>query len=365
MIRFSMVLILIGRELRRLRKNPSALMLIGLLTAVALLLAVGQPAGQARGPVMVRDVWIATDQRTPWIDHLEQHLPGFPVVRIVDRDEIFTSENTIRIPRGHGLVEVLHRPGADRVPVVSIKGGYPGATDDGMAPFWNWFWPTVMEASYPGVEFEHGSGPLGGPQPRSLEQTSLADIVKPELMGTMLLLMVQFFSCCHLLVSFTSQDRERGTLTALVLSPARISEIMAARFVFHAALACCGSVLIVAILRPAALTSPVLWLTLGLSSLGLMSVGTCISTLTRTQAAAGLLALCYMLSGAIVFFLATKFSSFAVVKRLAFENYSFLVLHATLKNPDQTVLYGLDAMLVLVGLWLFLARQCFYHRGWR
>jgi hypothetical protein len=46
MIRSRIVKILFGREFRRLRKNPSALMLIGLLSAVALLMATSRPVSK-------------------------------------------------------------------------------------------------------------------------------------------------------------------------------------------------------------------------------------------------------------------------------------------------------------------------------
>ena len=134
----------------------------------------------------------------------------------------------------------------------------------------------------------------------------MGDLVKTEVIGTTLLLMVQFFACCHLLVSFTAEDRERKTLNALALSPAGLAEIMLSKAAFHLCLSLAGSALITVIISPAALTRPVLWVTIFITSVAMMSVGTCIATLARNQAAAGMLALCYMMAGAILFFLSTK-----------------------------------------------------------
>ncbi len=174
-------------------------------------------------------------------------------------------------------------------------------------------------------------------------------------------------ACCHLLVSFTSQDRERGTLMALTLSPATSSEILTAKFIFHLGLSleCC--VTIVAILQPMALLQPTLDAQLLLTSFGLMSVGTCISTFARTQAAAGLLALCYMLAGAVLFYLSTKFSAFAVLKQCVFENYSFPPLYQSLKAPLPltAALTHLATMGAIVAIWFTLARSSFVRFGWK
>jgi len=237
-------------------------------------------------------------------------------------------------------------------------------------PFWEWFWPTITTYHAGGLRFEQMSEPLG-PQAASrraasLEETSVADLVTSELVGTILLLIVQFFACCHLLVSFTAQDRERWTLSALVLSPAKTSEILLAKFIFHLAISVGGCVAIVAILKPIVLTQPLLWLTIFLTSVGLMCVGTCIATLTRTQASAALLALCYMLAGTVLFYLSTRFTAFRLLKQLAFESYTFPLLYATMKQPVSIFqVPALLPMLGIVAVWLVAARDCFYRFGWR
>ncbi len=200
----------------------------------------------------------------------------------------------------------------------------------------------------------------------SLDDTSVADLVKTELIGSVMLLIVMFFSCCHLLVSFTAQDRERGTLTALALSPARTSEIMCAKFSFHMLMSVVGCTLITGILVPDALTRPVFWLALLMTSLGLMCVATCMTALVKTQSSAALLVLCYMLGGAMLFYLSTQFAAFGMIKRLSFESYSFPLIYLSLKHPIPLMYApGLATMFMLVATWLFLARHFFFRFGWR
>ena len=381
MIRSRIVKILLDREFRRLKKNPSALMLIGLLSAVALLMATSRPvpaggvaAGSASAARTAADVWLIYEQRSQWLDYLAANLPDTPEVRIVHRDRVPAENGHWKLPPGNAAVEIIYiderntRHGS-AFSKVMLHGLYPGKDASTLAPFWNWFWPTLTQYHTNGLQFEQSVEPLlnsAAATPASLEDTSVADLVTNELIATMLLLIIQFFACCHLLVSFTSQDRERGTLSALVLSPANTSEILIAKFVFHLLISFSGCVVIVSILKPIVLTQPVLWLVILLTSVGLMCVGTCIATLAKTQASAALLALCYMLGGAVLFYLSTMFTTFHFLKQLAFENYTFPLIYATMQHPVSVFrASGLGSMMAIVAVWLFIARSCFYRYGWR
>lgn len=381
MIRPSMIRILLDREFRRLMKNPSALMLLGLLSAVALLMATSRPVagsidgntpGTAAPPDV--DVWLIYDQRSGWLDHLAENLPRTPTIRIVHRDRVPAANGEWKLPAGDAVVEIVY---GDRFETsqgaafgkVVLNGRYPDRNAHALNPFWQWFWPALAEYHTQGLRFEQSTEPLATQtveSATSLQDASIAELVTNELIATMLLLIVMFFACCHLLVSFTAQDRERGTLSALVLSPANTSEILLAKFIFHLLISLGGCVAIVAILKPIVLTQPVLWLVILLTSVGLMCVGTCIATLAKTQASAALLALCYMLGGTVLFYLSTKFTAFAFLKLLAFENYTFPILFATMNRPVSVFhAPGLLMMSVLVGIWLGIARTCFYRFGWR
>jgi len=368
-IRLDTILILVGRELKRLKRNPSALMLLGLLTAIALLLATSRPVTESAAARRAAQpaFWLVYDQPAGWLAWLSRNLPPSPEIRILHQSQMPMRHGVPDIPPGDCVVEI--RQGETQAgSMVAFVGRHPGADPSVLNPFRNWIWPTLLDFHTRDIRFLHSSEPLHAQpvQRKSLQDTSVADLVSSELIGTMLLLMVQFFSCCHLMVSFTSQDRERGTLAALVLSPARSSEILIAKFLFHLMLSLLGSVTIVAILQPAALAQPLLWVVLLLTSTGLMCVGTCIATLAKTQASAGLLALCYMLAGAGIFYLAAQFTAFATLKRLAFEAYSFPLLYGLFKAPVPVwAAPGLANLAVLVLAWIIAARTCFYRHGWR
>ena len=101
MIRSEMIKILLAREFRRLRKNPSALMLLGLLSAVALLMATSRPVsnksdqqGSGGAAQAAIDVWIIYDQQSAWLDHLAKNLPDTPTIRMVQRDRVPIANGT-------------------------------------------------------------------------------------------------------------------------------------------------------------------------------------------------------------------------------------------------------------------------------
>jgi len=199
-----------------------------------------------------------------------------------------------------------------------------------------------------------------------LKQTSVLELVNVELIGTVIVLMVIFFTCCHFLVSFGSQDRERGTLTALAMTPASTEELLTARFLFHATLSLTVSGGIIGILRPAALGQPMLWGVLILASLGLMAVGTVITAFAKTQSSASLMALCYMLCGGVMFYLATKFSAFTLIKAASFEHYCFVLMYQSMQGRSTALMLpNFMLMAVIVAIWTYNSVQLFRRRGWR
>jgi hypothetical protein len=247
---------------------------------------------------------------------------------------------------------------------------FSGTNPNTLFPYTQWFWRATAEHFGQLPPFVEHYEPIGnvGTQDvlAGLASSSVADLVSVELIATILLFFVQFFACCHLFVSFASQDRERGTLLALALSPATTTELLVARFLFHLAISMAVSGVVVGILRPAALTQPLLWTVVLLASVGLMSVATVIASLAHSQTTAGLLTLCYMLATGVVFYLATKFSGFAWVKQAMIEHYSLPLVYMAMKQ--HVGFRAAPALLMLTLLtagWVAVAASLFRSRGWR
>ena len=255
MIRPRMIRILFGRELKRLKKNPSALMLIGLLAAIALLAAFSGPTvaeeADATGALKVLVVY---DEFTPTVKSVVASRPEdqFHNVKFVNRKHVARGDRLIA-PDDFCVVELQNK--GEESERASVIAHYVGLDPNVLNPFWDWFSPALAEAFgtklWVDQKLVQRSDFIGA---KKIQDSSLTDLVKKEVIGTTLLLMVQFFACCHLLVSFTAEDRERKTLNALALSPAGLSEIMLAKGAFHLCLSLLGSALITAIISPVALT---------------------------------------------------------------------------------------------------------------
>lgn len=376
---------LMQRESMRLYKNPSALMLIGLLVAFSILLVMSRH--EKPGPM---SCWIVfadgppaapqDDRHSAFLKDLRDRARDAASIRIVPSSEVPTVTRNDRggRPRRHAVyppstcaIELLQVPDASGQGSLVVAYRHPGTKSEVLEPFLRWFWPVAV-SHYGAIQVSERTPTPGRPASAAalvmekLQSGSLGELMNEDLAAAILLLIIQFVTCCQLIVSFTSQDRERGTLTALALSPVTMSELLRAKILFHLVLSLTGSAAVIAVLKPAALTHLSLWLTLLLTGLGLCSVGMVIASLTKTQSSASLLALCYMLIGAVIFYLATKFSAFATLKQFSFEHYSFGMVFLSLQRAlPLAAAADLKPMLMLVVAWLAIATILFRQRGWR
>ena len=376
-----MLAILVGREARRLRKNPTALLLLGLLIAISVLLSLSRP-----GPKPVMNCWIVYEHASPWTELLRQRAAKNPRIRVISLSEVKSLSDVRVYPPHDCAIELVEQVFNLPVPPepdqnrqvenlphenkITVRFLYPGNDPNVIAPYLQWFWPLTAEHFGSTSPLTMITLPISGSSRAAvmerLQQSTITELMTEEFIATILLIIVLFVTCCHLQVSFTSQDRERGTLTALALTPASTTELLLSRYLFHLALGWIACVAIVGILRPAAVAHPALWITIALASIGLVSVGTVMGSLARTQSAAGVLSLCYMLFGGVIFYLATKFSAFGLIKDASFESHSLPLLFLSLKqNLPLEKAPGLTKLAGLVGAWTVAASWLFRQRGWR
>lgn len=377
MPRLDKLFALIEREARRLYKNPSALMLIGLLVAFSLLLVLSRNDKKSK---LV--CWIVypdqasqvTDAESPaeFIGKLSQRASKNDTIRVVPLSRVAQYRQQRIYPPNTCAIELLQLPSPNAPNTkLGVAFRHPGAKAEVLEPFQRWFWPIAVE-HFGKIAVAEQVPTISRPTTASalvmekLQSGSISDLMNEDLAAAILLLIIQFVTCCQLIVSFTSQDRERGTLTALALSPITMTELLQAKVLFHLTLSVLGSAAVICVLKPAALSHISLWATLIVTSLGLCAVGMVIASLTKSQSTASLLALCYMLVGAVVFYLATKFSAFAAVKALSFEHYSFGMVYLSLQRQiPLSRAADLAPMLLLVTGWLTAATYLFRTRGWR
>lgn len=363
----AMLRVLWAKEWLRLRKQPTALLLLGLLTAISVLIATGGPQlTRASDTSKLPTCWLVYDSDNAWVTYLKHHLPEHPPIKMVAASEMPHRGNAIVYPSGDCGMELF--TAERRNPRLIFR--YPGTQPNIFWPYTQWFWGETVAFIGETPAFDQVVIPMGRSSPQApsdvLKQTSLSDLMTIEMVGSLLLYGVQFFCCAHLLISFTSQERERGTLLALALTPASITEILAAKCLFHGCLSLTMCGIIIAILRPVALLQPLLWATLVVSAVGFLSVGVMLASLAKTQATAALLTLCYMLGVALVFHLSRGWAGFAMVREMMFEHRGFLLIFASLKSGGSPLAWIRLGWLVIVVIgWATVASQVFRRLGWR
>lgn len=376
MPRVDKLMTLMQREAMRLLKNPSALMLLGLMVAFSLLLVLSRSDKKPQLGCWIvfpdaADSFPLGEFQNSFLKQLAQQAKQNRAIRLVPMGQVPLLRQQRVYPPQTCAIELLELPDESGQGKLSIAYRHPGTKSEVLEPFQRWFWPIAVDhfgqiavtERQPAVSRPVSAATL---VMEKLQSGSIGELMNEDLAAAIQLLIILFVACCQLMVSFTSQDRERGTLTALALSPITMTELMQAKLLFHLGLAGMGSACVIAVLKPSALASASLWITLLLTGLGLCSVGLVIASLSKSQSSASLLALCYMLVGALVFYLATKFSGFAMLKSLSFEHYSFGMIYVSLQRSiplNRAV--DLRPMLVLVAVWLTAANVLFRTRGWK
>ncbi len=368
MIRPKIVKILLRKEFLRLKKNPSAITLLVLLAAIALLVSLSWTDPEPGDDEATCYVAYSTSwENEGWIDYLTRYQDTYPNLEVVPRAKLADPQGQILLDSNECAIEILPATGNRFSKQIEVVYHYPENRESMIAKPASWFWASWKQFGTSRVDYEVSYQPFATKSGTGLATTirdSAANKLDLGLISTMLLLAVQFFTCCHLYVSFGSQDRERGTLGAIAMSPASTTEIIFSRAIFHQFLGLTVSAIILVIMNRAALLQHHVWLTLIAVGFGWLSVGTIITTITKSQSQASMLMFCYMLVGGILFFMASQFPIFAVLQNLTFENHAVNLLHTGLEKGYALFLPA-AVFGILVLLWASLALRLFQQRGWQ
>ncbi|MEL6105436.1 MAG: hypothetical protein AAFU85_05345 [Planctomycetota bacterium] len=351
------VIALVRKDFARLVRNGPALMLLGMFVLVGILVASSglgndqeqnEPADGSpnAGPGASWIVYLKNED-PDWIRSLKRRTPREFDIRFVEVEQF----DADAYPANVCVIE-LHEPRffADRQQIRRpIHYRYPGADPQVLWPVSRWFLSASLEYFGKMGQFFETSQPLTQPTQaaaarNALANVSVADILSVTLIGTALLTTIQFFSACGLLVSLTAQERERGALRALLLTPATYFEFIASKAFVHIGLAIATSAMVVAAIQPATLGSPLLWGTMIGQTCGYFSVGLLIASFAKNQAAPNLLTFGYLLAVGTLYLLAYRFQAFQILSALTFERYGLVLTVASLNLGDLGLESSINAM---------------------
>lgn len=407
---------LLHKELLRLLNNRGGLAMAGVMVLAAVMAAAFGDTNFSTSMVTgktqcVVDYW----QEDGWVEHLRDNVPPELTGRVTFRS-LAGKKGTIGYPLGAVGIQMRPlknvaegEPPADRHESAGVKVWvwYPDPDGASAAPFEIWFWRQSRRyfEGLAGLEDEpHPSATETDYRPEGADaawwhddqrefrerlEARLADVGTADRIADVpdvrversrlvdrrvnlragaamfLVLMALCFVCIFLMPSATAEERERGALLAQALSPASSLEILGAKLLFYPTLAVGLASLVAGICRPEAWSLPFFWLALGITALGTVGIGLTLSVLARTQRAASMSALSYMLAVALILIIC-RANGLEFPAALMLENHGPAMLLAALNDSVKPSHWGqLAISWVLSVVWCGLATALFRRFGWQ
>jgi len=404
---------LLLKELRRHVANRGGIALAALLVVAALLLSVFNPTaadggGSAGGDLVggVHRCFLEFDRETPFITKLKDRIPanlkGAVIPREVPADRL---NRVVQYEPGTGAIRVRERPAGNERRRLDFEVWHPPGDPTALAVYEAWFLRAAREVVH--EQTAERLRAAGGDPSRLTRPSDAADDTwavrdsfhalateadrlsatgatpvgtdidirrsglgaKPldfrSAIATAMVVFALYFMCCYLLPTLNCEERERGVLLAQALSPASPAEILAAKFFFYPVIGIGLAAVLAGIYRFAALESLFFWCAMVAMAGGFLGVGMTVSTLAKTQRAAFLGSMCYLLTVSLLLLVCTQ-NRIPVLPYLALEFHGPKIVHAAVTGdirPSHWV--NLLACGGLAALWMTLAGWLFRKRGWQ
>lgn len=400
---------LLVKEWQRHLANRGGIALAVLLVAAAVLLSVFAPTEAATGTGVVGGVhhcYIEFDRPTPLVKQLKDNVPKELAGQVVFRplEKADKIDGLIVYPTGTGAIQI-RQTFADTSPTghdtISVYVWHPDGDPEALAPYEAWLWREIRRAL---AEQARGKGAALPPDPefdadnqwlieeahrRLQDQVAVARKASPgdppgvpdlevnrrglggkvldfrAAVATGLVVFALYFTCVYLLPTLNCEERERGVLLAQALSPASPTEIVTAKFLFYPAFGIGLAATLAAIYKAAVLSSLFFWFALLAVGAGFLGIGMTIATLAKTQRAAFLGGMCYLLSVSMMLLICST-NNIPYLSNVAVEYHGPRILHAALSGDVHTYHWGhLLAAVLLGAAWLGAAGWLFRRRGWQ
>lgn len=375
----SIIWILLSKEWMRLKRNPSALMAVGLLILMAFLVQMETKSNQKSLSEITacRVVYSVEDD---FILHLKANQHPKLAVKFLKVNVSLAKGGWVNYANNIDCVaeisEVVTKNGKPTRGIVFRNNQADLSKINGLS---RWVL-SGLAAHQSGMNIAQSMQPLHHTEKNTNKpKFDLSNAKSKAMVSAMLLFSAQFFICCALFISLTASERERGVLQAIALTPASAQQILFAKILFHLGLALIASFAMIAILKSRWIFLPNAWLmvtpVLIFSSLGLLTVATFIVSFNKTQTSASLMGFCYLMLVGVVFALSQNFAGFALIKQLMFEHHVIslygILFDETSLTRKQAIINSLTLimhgayLLVIVPILLLISNVVWRKKGWR
>ena len=357
MLRTHILRTLLKKEAMRFRYNWGLLVMVFSLLVLSGLVSISarMNALPGQGGLAVTRYYVLHPRDSAWAAYLQQQRP--PDGRMVGFRVDSAGGSAPSLPNLSMAIQILSTDvDAASQARPRVRYWYSETAPSGIVPYRDWF--------------VRASNEYFRTEPRLIEETrrlphdvDIAD--KVPLVITALVIFALYLLSFNLYITSTGEEREKRVLLAVLLSPARPAEVIAAKVIFYVSASLVVSVAIACMHEPRLLFSVSLWVAVVFGSIAYVSIGTVIISLVRRQTTISTVSMLYLVLVSTLMFLSQFLPIFVFLRLLLIEHFLHSSVHLIVSEQGRTidVLIRLVALGVLAGVWAFGAVKLFARKG--
>ncbi len=364
-MRWPILRTLLWKEALRFRYNWGLLVMVAGVLAISALISLGNRMGDLPGAsnrvikACIIHLTTVNNEERRWRQTLEEQPPDW-----------FTEKNRIPILRGSDpqagrqrglvypddylIVSLQIRPGSS----AEYRARYQYALQAQQEAMLYRSWINSTTQKMRGQQVVEEELPSFSDSELSEDEDRTAKII------TALVIFAFYLLSFNLYITSTAEEREKKVLLALMLTPARASEIIGAKVIFYSLFSLVVSAGVIALFDASLLLRPLLWSTILCGSVCYVCVGTVVLCIIRRQSTINTVSMMYLIVTALIMSLSVFLLPFMVLRFMMIENYLFHQLEFIIAGKPNPVasLYQPLMVGITVG-WFVLAVFIFSKRG--